>query len=210
MRWTSFRGSPAGGNEVVPAARDVGLGIETKDGRGDGIAVVVVVKEPAVKRSIAQGRLDGIEIHHGTGYAGAAWSGRDTALGALELVALQFDRHVNKRERGGSNAGNAAGLAKGLRADALQRLAHLARKAANRAVFDPVRDGDGFGCLEAGNGLLLLLQIPGKLDLRFDCTGLVAHFAPLDCNAACGGVFSRVRCEFGQERTAGEIIVQGG
>ena len=44
-----------GGNEVVPAARDVGLGVEAEDALGDGIAVVVVVKEPAVERGVAKG-----------------------------------------------------------------------------------------------------------------------------------------------------------
>ena len=44
-----------GGNEVVPAARDVGIGIERENARGDGIAMMVIVEEPAVKRGFAEG-----------------------------------------------------------------------------------------------------------------------------------------------------------
>jgi len=53
------------GNEVVPAARDVGLRVEAKDARGDGIAMVMVVEEPAVKGGVAQSGLDLVEIHTG-------------------------------------------------------------------------------------------------------------------------------------------------
>ena len=52
-----------GRDEVIPAARDVRLGIEAKDACGDGIAVMVVVEEPAVERGFAEGCLDGVEIH---------------------------------------------------------------------------------------------------------------------------------------------------
>ena len=54
----------SGGNEVVPAAGDVGLGIEAEDMRRDGIAVMVIVEEPAVERGFAQSSLDGVEIVH--------------------------------------------------------------------------------------------------------------------------------------------------
>ena len=52
-----------GGNEVVPAASDVGVLVEREDVLGDGIAVVVVVKEPAVERGVAKGGLDLVEVH---------------------------------------------------------------------------------------------------------------------------------------------------
>ena len=58
-----------GGNEVVPAARDEGFRVEREDVRGDGIAVMVVVEEPAVERGVAEGGLDWVEIHTGIGYA---------------------------------------------------------------------------------------------------------------------------------------------
>ena len=57
-----------GGNEVVPAAGDVGLCVEAEDVRGDGVAVVMVVKEPAVEAGVAESRLDRVEIHTGIGY----------------------------------------------------------------------------------------------------------------------------------------------
>ena len=54
-----------GGNEVVPAARDVRFWVEREDLRGDGIAMMVIVEEPAVERGFAQSGLDGVEIHTG-------------------------------------------------------------------------------------------------------------------------------------------------
>ena len=42
-----------GGNEVVPAAGDVGFGIEAEDLGGNGVAMVVIVKEPAVERGVS-------------------------------------------------------------------------------------------------------------------------------------------------------------
>jgi hypothetical protein len=49
-----------GGDEVVPAAGDVRLGIEAQDASGDGVAVMVVVKEPAVEAGFAQMRLESL------------------------------------------------------------------------------------------------------------------------------------------------------
>jgi len=43
----------------------VGLRVEAKDARGDGIAMVMVVEEPAVKGGVAQSGLDLVEIHTG-------------------------------------------------------------------------------------------------------------------------------------------------
>ena len=64
MRCTSLRGSPARGNEVVPAARDVGFWVEREDARGNGIAMVMVVEKPAVKGCVAESGLDLVEVGH--------------------------------------------------------------------------------------------------------------------------------------------------
>jgi hypothetical protein len=52
-----------GGDEVVPAAGDVGLLVEAEDVRGDGVAVVVVVEEPAVEAGVAECGLNCVEVH---------------------------------------------------------------------------------------------------------------------------------------------------
>ena len=87
---------------------------------------------------------------------------------------------MDEGERGGRDAGNAAGLADGHGADALQRFAHLAREAADGAVLDPLGDGDGFGGLELFDGLLLLLEVAGEFDFGFDGAGFVAQGAACD------------------------------
>ena len=52
-----------GGNEVVPAACDVQLSAQPEDAVGDGVAVVVIVEEPAVELGVAQSGLNGFEVH---------------------------------------------------------------------------------------------------------------------------------------------------
>jgi hypothetical protein len=52
-----------GGDEVEPAAGDEGIFVEAEDAVGDGVAVVVVVEEPAVEVVVAQGGLDVVEVH---------------------------------------------------------------------------------------------------------------------------------------------------
>ena len=56
-----------GGDEVVPAPGDVGVGIDTQDASGDGVAVVVVVEEPAVEFGFGSGAkerfLNGFQLH---------------------------------------------------------------------------------------------------------------------------------------------------
>ena len=52
-------------DEVVPAAGDVGVGVEAEDRVGEGVAVVVVVEEPAVNFIFAEGLLDGSEVEFG-------------------------------------------------------------------------------------------------------------------------------------------------
>jgi hypothetical protein len=51
------------GNEVIPAAGYVRTGIEAQDVRGNGIAMMVIVEEPAVNVGLAQRSLNGVEIH---------------------------------------------------------------------------------------------------------------------------------------------------
>ena len=51
------------GHEVIPAARDMRFGIESKNVLADGIAVVMVVEEPAIEAGIAQGRLNCVQVH---------------------------------------------------------------------------------------------------------------------------------------------------
>ena len=111
------------------------------------------------------------------GLAGLAELGRGAApcvLPIVLLLALNPYRNVNQRESRRRDAGNAAGLSERLRAHALQRFAHLARKAADDAVLQPLRDDNGLGRLETRDGLLLLLKVAGKFDLGFDGAGLVA------------------------------------
>ena len=54
-----------GGNVVIPAAGDVRLGIEAKDALANGIAVMMVVEEPAVVSGVAQGGLNRVQVHSG-------------------------------------------------------------------------------------------------------------------------------------------------
>ena len=51
-------GLALGRDEVEPAAGDEGVRVEAEDAVGDGVAVVVVVEEPAVEVLIAKRRLD--------------------------------------------------------------------------------------------------------------------------------------------------------
>jgi hypothetical protein len=53
----------AGGDEVVPAAGDVGVRIDAEDAPGDGVAVVMIVEEPAVDRGGAKGGLNSFQLH---------------------------------------------------------------------------------------------------------------------------------------------------
>ena len=61
-----------GGDEVVPAARDVRFGVEAENVRGDGVAMMVIVKEPAVKGGVAESGLDRLKIHRGNDTRGRA------------------------------------------------------------------------------------------------------------------------------------------
>ncbi len=52
-----------GGNDVVPATRDVSIFRQTKDARCQRIAIVMIVEEPGVHARVTQCGLDPIEIH---------------------------------------------------------------------------------------------------------------------------------------------------
>src|ERR1035437_7459647 len=52
-----------GGDEVVPAARDVRFGVQAQDVGGDGVAVMMIVKQPAVYGGLAESGLDRFSIH---------------------------------------------------------------------------------------------------------------------------------------------------
>ena len=52
-----------GGNDVKPAAGDHHVGRQAEDAIGDGIAVMVIVEEPAFVVAVAQRSLNFGEIH---------------------------------------------------------------------------------------------------------------------------------------------------
>ena len=86
--------------------------------------------------------------------------------------------------RGGGDSGNAAGLADGDGTHALEGFAHLPRETADGPVLDPLRNGDGLGGLELFNGLLLLFEVAGELDLGLDgpcCAPGFRGFGPVPC-----------------------------
>ena len=56
-------GGAGGGDEVEPAAADEGVFVQAEDAVGDGVAMVVVVKEPAVQVLTAQRGLQGVQVH---------------------------------------------------------------------------------------------------------------------------------------------------
>jgi len=54
-----------GGHKVVPAARDVRLFVQAQNALGDGVAVMMVVEEPAVKAGLAECGLNRVKVHTG-------------------------------------------------------------------------------------------------------------------------------------------------
>jgi hypothetical protein len=52
-----------GGDKVVPAPRDVRFFVEPENARADGIAVMMVVEQPAVEAGVADSCLDRVEVH---------------------------------------------------------------------------------------------------------------------------------------------------
>src|ERR1039458_3998220 len=53
------------GHKVVPAPRDMQLGVHAQNAPGDGVAVMMVVKEPAVKAGLLDGSLYCFKVHTG-------------------------------------------------------------------------------------------------------------------------------------------------
>src|SRR5579862_5533424 len=52
-------------HKVIPATRDVRLGVEPQDALADGIAMMVVVEEPAFVAGPARGYLNRLQVHRG-------------------------------------------------------------------------------------------------------------------------------------------------
>src|ERR1035437_9277019 len=77
-----------GGDEVIPAAGDVGLLVEAEDVGGYGVAVMMVVKEPAVVAGLAEGGLNRFEVHGGIlrGSGGLYRSGGSVCRGCGRAV----------------------------------------------------------------------------------------------------------------------------
>ncbi|HEY6541047.1 MAG TPA: hypothetical protein VIZ18_08925, partial [Ktedonobacteraceae bacterium] len=51
------------GHEVVPTPRDVQAFAQSEDAVGDGIVMVMVVKEPAVELGLSQSFLNCLKLH---------------------------------------------------------------------------------------------------------------------------------------------------
>ncbi len=73
-----------GGDEVIPAAGDESLGIKAEDAAGDGVAVVMVVEEPAIESSGGDGGLESGEIHRDDD--NSAWAEWASAVGDVTEV----------------------------------------------------------------------------------------------------------------------------
>ena len=86
-----FAGS---GDVVIPPSRDVGLGIEAEDSLANGVAVVMIVKEPAVVTGIAERRLNCVQVHSGILEDGPEEFGirYPTSIGQLGEEQLQVPR----------------------------------------------------------------------------------------------------------------------
>src|ERR1700744_328150 len=93
---------------------------------------------------------------------------RGSGDGLTALASLNFNVDVDERERCGSNAGDAAGLADCLRTDAAELLLHLAGEASDVLVVKPRRDAEALCALQLFDRLALLVEITGVLDLGFD------------------------------------------
>src|ERR1700694_2610254 len=112
------------------------------------------------------------------------WEGLTTLGGLAALLfpacitaaaALDLDVSVEQGDGGGGDAGDAAGLAEGHGADAVEGLLHLAGEAADAAVVEPGGDGALPGLLHALDGAALLFEVGVVFDLGLDGLHLVAH-----------------------------------
>src|ERR1700680_3781274 len=111
------------------------------------------------------------------------WEGLTTLGGLAALLfpacitaaaALDLDVDVDQGDSGRGDAGDAAGLAEGHGADAVEGLLHLAGEAADAAVVEPGGDGALLGLLHALDGAALLVEVAGVLDLGLDRLHLIA------------------------------------
>ena len=71
-------------------------------------------------------------------------------------AGLDFEEALDEGDGGGGYAGDAAGLAQGERADAVEFFYHLAGEAAAGAVVEPGGDGAGFVSTQKLHAALLL------------------------------------------------------
>ena len=94
--------------------------------------------------------------------------------GLVAAAGLDFDVHVDQRDGGGRDSGNARGLGEGAGAHLGQLFLHFAGKAADRAVVEPIGDVALLGFLQAIDGALLLSEIACVLDFGFDGLEFVA------------------------------------
>ena len=92
----------------------------------------------------------------------------------LAAFRLNFDVDVHQGDCGGSDAGNARGVAQGAGTDLDQYFLHLAGKAADRTVVKPLRDGVLLSLFQALYGALLLQKIAFVFDFGFDGLEVVA------------------------------------
>ena len=97
-------------------------------------------------------------------------------MGRCLLPRLDLDEHVDQRDSGWRDSGNAAGLSQCAGADARQLFIHLAREAADLGVIEPVGDGALLGTLQSLDGFGLLVEVAGVLDFGLDGFQLVADF----------------------------------
>ncbi len=89
-------------------------------------------------------------------------------------AGLDFEEDLDEGAGGGGYAGDAAGLAEGRGADAVEFFYHLAGEAGAGAVVKPGGDGASFVGTEALHGALLLGEVAGEFDAGFDGFELVA------------------------------------
>ena len=138
----------------------------------------------------------------GTGQSGGA------------AACLDFEEDLDEGAGGGGDAGDAAGLAEGEGADAVEFFDHLAGEAGAGAVVEPVRNGAGFVVAETLHGALLLGEVAGEFDSGFDGLQLVADPGGegVGCLVGYGGEGGEPdsegwRGEAGEER--GEEVLDG-
>ncbi len=62
-RWTSLRGSPAGARSRYQRRVMCNPSLKPEDAVRDGITMMMVVEEPAIKPGLTQSFLDRIELH---------------------------------------------------------------------------------------------------------------------------------------------------